>query len=588
MKIKTIIILLLQIIIMDMVSAKQIINVFDQSSFDMLQENLRKAIKSGDNEINVILSRGTFIAKVNHIYIQNINNPHLKISFLGNDAIIVPIGNVYRNGDKYLGESPENSSWMNGSNDVKTWSDVHYADGIVEILDETKKLCRLKSKDPFLSFAKGSTHILIPHWYQSSVYRIDKITDNYIYFFASDLKVSYNKGYNVNDDFNFGKKLIRFKLLNAKGNKDCVRVLEGKVYLPTGVSMVREGVANQFIVIQNCLLNSLLLSGINFYGNSFVHYGSAIVFNKINCDDLYVHNCEFRGMRSNVLTITSCSNVRIENNSFTDCYYYGIQSDNNSKHTTIKGNTFTSFGKRMHNTFCIVCRGENYLISENKLTNYGYGGIAVGVWYKQEKKHLSSGIVENNELYFSDDYINNIDQYGIMDSGAIYLCTKNDQVVIRNNYIHNYSGAYGNRGIFCDDGAYNYQIYGNIITNIANSYCIASRREPNVEITKTPESGIVKSNVNNVIRDNIVDGEILFVGHEDIKNGCVKGANYILMKKGEKAPKNTIKNIINPEEDIPLEFVGLANGKHYITSQSYRKLKKSKSWKNLRKLVGKY
>lgn len=560
----------------------------DQQSFDGLQNSLTNAIQKGEKEIAVLISRGSYIAKENHISLQDIHKSDLKVIIQGDGAIIIPQGQEYRNGDRYVGYWSENCSWVSNSQDIRTWSDVFYADGLIEILDDPKKQCRLKSIEPLASVANGATHILIPHWFQSSIYKIDKITGNYIYFTATDLKISYNKGYNVNDDYNFGKQAIRYKLSNAKGNKNSVRITEGKVFLPEGVSDVREGFANRLILIQNCNLHSLEITGIKFYGNSNINYRSAIYFNNVTCREVWLHDCEFSSMRSNVLTVSSSPNVRVENNLFSDCYSNGIQSDNNSGNTVIKDNTFMNMGKSMQNSFCIVCRGDNFHISGNKMIDFGYGGIGVGVWYKNNKNYQCDGLVENNELAYSETYMENIAEYGIMDSGAIYVWTKTDGVVIRHNYIHNYAGVYGNRGIFCDDGAFNYQIYGNIILSISNSYCIASRREASVEMSKTPESGIVKSNVNNVIRDNIIDGDILFAGHEDKNNGCVKGANYILMKKGGKAPKNTIRNIVNPEEDIPLEFVGLANGKLYITSQSYRQLKKSKSWKNLRKYVGKY
>lgn len=571
-----------------LLSAHTTIVIDNQQSFDDFQNSLTNTIRKGDKEITIIISKGTYIAKENHISLQDIQKSDLKLSIKGNGAIIIPQGQEYQNGYKYVGNMSEKSSWMSNSQDIRTWSDVISVDGLIEILDEAKKQCRLKCKEPMALVANGASHILIPHWFQSSIYKIDKILGYYIYFTATDLKISYNKGYNVNDDYNFGKQAIRYKLLNAKANKHCVRISEGKIILPDGETNVREGIVNRLFLIQNCNLNSLELSGIKFYGNSNINSRSAIYFNNVNCRDVWVHDCEFRGMRSNVLTFSSSSNVRVENNLFADCYNNGIQSDNNCRNTVIKDNTFMNMGKSMQNSFCIVCRGDNFHILGNKMTDFGYGGIGVGVWYKNTKNNQCAGLVENNELSYSEPYVANIIEHGIMDSGAIYVWTKTDGVVIRHNYIHNYSGAYGNRGIFCDDGAYNYQIYGNIIMNVPNSYCIASRREASVEMSKTPESGIVKSNVNNVIRDNIIDGDILFAGHEDINNGCVKGANYILMKKGGKAPKNTIRNIVNPEEDIPLEFVGLANGKLYITSQSYRKLKKSKSWNNLRKYVGKY
>jgi hypothetical protein len=168
-------------------------------------------------------------------------------------------------------------------------------------------------------------------------------------------------------------------------------------------------------------------------------------------------------------------------------------------------------------------------------------------------KQPCAGIIENNDLSYNQDYIDNIGNYGIMDGGAIYLATKNARSVVRYNHIHDFSGMKDNRGIFCDDGAYNIEIYGNVITGIVNSMCIDSRRVTFVERSETPESEIDKANVNIVIQDNTVDGSIRFEAHEDSNNGCTKGANYILPAKDGKMPKMSVKNVANPEDDIVLQ-----------------------------------
>ena len=197
-------------------------------------------------------------------------------------------------------------------------------------------------------------------------------------------------------------------------------------------------------------------------------------------------------------------------------------------------------------------------------------------------KKPCTGVIENNDLSYSQDYLDHIDNYGIMDGGAIYLATKNAGSIVRYNYIHGFSGMKSNRGIFCDDGASNIEIYGNVITEIANSICIDSRRVTFVERSNTPESGIDKANVNIIIRDNIVDGKVRFEAHEDPDNGCVKGANYILLAKDGKRPKMSIKNVANQEDDIVLEYTGMKNEKIGISSQSYHLMKRTKIWHSVR------
>lgn len=114
---------------------------------------------------------------------------------------------------------------------------------------------------------------------------------------------------------------------------------------------------------------------------------------------------------------------------------------------------------------------------------------------------------------------NKADEHNLMDSGAIYLYTISNNTTVRYNSIHHYRGAGSNRGVFCDDGAKNFQIYGNTITDVANSYSIDSRR-----VTED-EDKLGALNINNVIRDNIVDRPIRFQGNEMSNNGCIFEGN---------------------------------------------------------------
>ena len=210
-------------------------------------------------------------------------------------------------------------------------------------------------------------------------------------------------------------------------------------------------------------------------------------------------------------------------------------------------------GKRMSNTPCVRCQGTDYRVSDNVFLNFGYGGISTGVWYKSKMKHPCSGVIENNELSYNQDYLDHIDNFGIMDGGAIYIATKNAGSIIRNNYIHDFSGMKSNRGIFCDDGASNIEMYGNFITGIANSRCIDARRAAKIECPSTPESDIDRANVNIIIRDNVVDGGIRFEAHEGPDNGCVKGANYILPAKDGSIPRMIVDHVADQKEDVLLD-----------------------------------
>ena len=497
--------------------------VGNQAEFDGLQEKLTSTIKAGEKNIRVSLLPGTYIAKEKHFTLKDIDAASTKIRFVGHGATLIPdtfsVGN----------------SWMSGNKDVETWSYVKYADSLIEVLNAEEKLCRLKCNNAFPSEIDfNNAYILITHWYQSSTYKIEKIEGQYIYFTADDLKESSYGGYNVNDDYNYGNKTIRYKLCNIETGEDYFRITDGKVHLPNGVTSVWEGKTHNFLTFRNCKFSSVEIKGIQFFGNAFEDSNPAIYIGNTVSNKIRIHKCGFYGMRGSIISVSASPNVIIDNNQFADTYYYGIWSNNGSANTVVEKNSFKSMGKRMNNTTCVGCLGTNYRVSDNVFLNFGYGGIRTGVWYKNNMKKPCTGVIENNDLSYSQDYLDHIDNYGIMDGGAIYLATKNAGSIVRNNYIHDFSGIKHNRGIFCDDGASNIEIYGNVITDIANSMCIDSRRVTFVERSNTPESGIERANINIVIRDNTVDGSIRFA--ED-----------------GKMPKMVISNVANPEEDIVLK-----------------------------------
>ena len=533
------------------------ISVTNQAEFDGLQERLTSTIKAGKMNIRVSLLPGTYIAKEKHLTLQDIDAADTKIRIVGHGATLIPEGREYHDGEAYVETFSVGNSWMRGNKDVETWGYVKYADSLVEILDPEEKHCRLKCKNSFSDDTDFSNaYILIPHWFQSSTYKIEKIEGQYIYFTADDLKESSYDGYNVNDDYNYGKKAIRYKLCNIETGEDYLRITDGKVHLPNGVTSAWEGRIHNFLTFRNCKFSSVEIKGIQFLGNAFEDSNPAIYIRNTVSKKIRIHKCGFYGMRGSIISVSASPNVTIDNNHFEESYYYGIWSNNESANTVVEKNSFKSMGKRMNNTTCVGCLGTNYRVSDNVFLNFGYCGIRTGVWYKNKMTHSCSGIIEDNDLSYSQDYMDCIDNYGVMDGGAIYIATKNAGSIVRNNYIHGFSGMKHNRGIFCDDGASNIEIYGNVVTDIANSMCIDSRRVTFVERSNTPESGIDRANVNIVIRDNTVDGSIRFEAHEDSDNGCVKGANYVLPSKDGKMPKMVISNVANPEEDIVLNHTG--------------------------------
>lgn len=567
--------------------SKTSICIKNQQSFDSLSNRIGELVKRGERDIYVYFKSGVYVAARNQIKLARLKAPDTDIHFIGKkDVFIVPQGAVYKNGDTYQGEYSINHSWMSGTKDLEIWSTVKYANGVVEIINEKQKECRLKVSDKIQDdLSCEHVSIMIPAWYQTYYYKVSKIEDGYIYFIADNLKKSYNDGYNVNDDYNYAQKRIRYKLCNIEEGEDYVRIIGGKVVLPKGVSTAREGKISNIISIQECAFGTFEIKGIQFCGNGYGKYSSLITFENTTFQKGVIRNCAFYGMKSTVIDINSTSNVSVYNNDFKDCHYQGIISDNKSPNTTIKKNSFKQMGKRMLASPSITCGGTDYCVSGNEITDYGYCGISVGIWFGTKAEEKSSGIIEYNKLVYTDQYIENIENTGIMDGGAIYVFTKNDGAIIRNNEIRNYTGIWDDRGILCDDGTYGVQIYGNVITGINDNYSIDCRRVKRVEASVYPTSEIERSNINIVIRDNIVDSPIRFEGHEDSDNGCYKGHNIILYSSEKSSLQSIYKNVSNVDEDIIIYPVAVEKGAYVVSRKDYKFLHGRNNWKLLKKSI---
>ena len=200
---------------------------------------------------------------------------------------------------------------------------------------------------------------------------------------------------------------------------------------------------------------------------------------------------------------------------------------NHCQTVKITNNTFKNCGQSLDNYFCIRCYDADYYIADNKFCDFGYGAIGVGVWHGFEKRNYSGGIIDHNEIYFSPDYFANAWKYMLMDSGAIYTWTQNDNAIIRYNYIHDYTGPGDNRGIFRDDGANNLKIYGNVVLNTPNSYSIDSR------MSKDQKNGLA-NNANNFMANNVVGNGVRFQRRSDIQRHVVKGSNIVVKSNEEK------------------------------------------------------
>lgn len=568
------------------VSAGVNLVIKNQADFDDLQINLISLVAKGENEIDVSLVAGNYVFTEKHIMLKGLKNPRLKIKVKGGkDVVLMPFGREYKDGDLYYGSYNVNRSLMIDDKDIDIWSRVHYSEGLVEVVNPEMKLCRLKKQRiETASNDTLATYILIPCWYKASINKVTQIEDSYIYFISNNLSKNFNnKWYNINNDYNYGKCPIRYKLCNVDSDDSDFRIEDYRVQLKERNATVREGYAMNFMTIEDCEIASIVLEDLCICGNSYGKNMPLINLTKVKSSGIKISHCTFAGIRGDVIHVNESNNTSIKENVFHDCYGYGIKADNLSKKTDVEDNLFFNMDKEMRGSTCIYCCGQDYYIANNSMKDFGYGGIRVGVGYSKNKKQPCTGVVEYNEMTYTDAYVREIENHSLMDGGAIYLNTKNDKAVIRNNYIHNYVGRKDNRGIFCDDGSFNFEIYENIITGNLNCYSIDSRRVNYVEEPHTPNSGIIRANIKNKIYNNFVQAPIRFEGHEDIDNGCIKGVNYYLSTQNIAGLQKKYLNLAECSDDVTIIPRVISCNKVVLKRNDYNKMRKNRAWKFVRK-----
>lgn len=548
------------------------ISVADQKGFDRIQADIVAAATQGVKDIKVDLKEGEYVFRENHIVLSNRAWPELSISLEGNGSIIRPEGSDYRNGGSYAGGFDRCHSFMTPEGeDVELFEHFKYSDSKVSLVRKLPEgsLCRIAVSGYGNMDEKrcANTFIQISQTWQSNFFPVKEIRDGYAYFVVKDLTVNESKkDYYINDDVTCFGERIRYKLCNAAGVSDSFRILDGRVRLPASVASVREGKANCFLLVSGCKLKAFSMKGFKFHGNADKEaFLVRIVKSDLQAADISA--CEFRGIQSRAVGIFGNTGVTVRGNVFLDCYRECVVANENSVDASITDNRFCRVGKRWQNTQAIQAFGKDYLIARNVIEDFGTYGIGVGEWQGAAGEDSSYGVTEYNELFFSEGYQKDCLNRTLMDSGAIYVWTKNKHAVIRYNRIHDFTGPMDNRGIFCDNGARNFSIYGNIITGIANSYCIDSWRYAG------NEKDIGPTNVNNEIRDNVVDGPIRFMARAK-DSGCKLGRTYVCGNAAVAGLGNVISELPSHGAFVQLSGTETPDGGLVLDRASYRRLRR--------------
>ncbi len=532
------------------------IDIKTQSDFDNIQNLIISAQNEGFKTIIVSISHGPYYYHKQHILLRKQIHEDIVLKIKGNGTKIVSKCNIYDgsgydNTKIYISPSLDN---------IDIWSPILEAQKSIEILDEKTKECRVynKSLEKTNVIFSDNSMIQISQWFKCPVYKVYKIEKGWVYFYAEDLERIKGSGeYSVNYDTYISQKRPVFRLCNVEYQSG--NVVEEK-------RLVLECTESMFLYVDQCQYRHVEISGLNFYGNCANSPFIKLMFSSNGLFD--IHDCQFHGMRSMCIYAFNTDNLVIRNNKFTDMYNNVVYCFDHGRAPIIKDNVFSNVGLSHKNTFAITCRGDEGYIVNNSIVDFGYGAISIG-HYKEEYNN-NRMIIEGNNIYYTSGNLGS----PLIDGGSIYLYPNSENCIVRYNRINNIYGRGSNRGIYCDDGAHGFSLYGNIVTNIDNSYCIDSwlYRVDSV------------NNTNNLVMFNVVDGKCRFEGAEMNDNHCIKGSNLI-MYRGDEKPINKIHNYVIVGEDIDFSLKTNKKDKISLDYKNRRILRQYKIFNGLKRYV---
>lgn len=499
---------------------REVIHVRDQAAFDTLGTDIMRAYGDGKLRVDVKFSGGTYYFSEGHITLDGLDREDFRLSFKCHGATFIPKGRTYEmayGSAPYEGEFSETSVFI----DPDSATPVEFRTAPRQSLSDVSEagdLFKLKASEPELpELLSKDVYIVLSQWYGSGVHKVEKIENGYIYF-SSTASLDY-----LTRDRYYGKKYPKYILVNVPSpGAPCVHA--GRIFYSG--RRIHQGEATSFLRVRNCHIGSLALSKAVFIGNA--GEGPLLEFRGTSANSIEVKESAFSGLHGRVVYCLGTSNFVFEDNTVTGCYLDGVLSDGKSDGTRIIDNTFEGNGLRMTQSFDVIVRGTDFIVSGNRFSDFSYAAIGIGHHFRSDGGEVTSGVVEDNEIFLSEPFLGAPVTRTLMDSGGIYIWTMNRDVTIRRNFIHDIDGAKDNRGIFGDDGASNVTAYGNLVLGIRNCYTLDFRRVANVETM--PDSRIKRVNVGNRIYGNTVDGRIRFEtrGGDD---GCYKGDNIRVSSK---------------------------------------------------------
>ena len=468
------------------------IRIVDQASFDRLDTELKAALAASPSQVDVYFSPGCYYYQDKHLYLKNIQAESTKVVLHGEGAKLFPA----------MGKAPAfdpRASYYkvsaSGPSLIRRDDPIRMARFFVKVLDRDRKICKIKVDRELPPEAARDGYIYLTEWFRGKTYKILKVEGKQVYFKADDL-YQIRFLYNVNLDFTFSLQFPRYRLIHCGLSEPEDQALQAQ--------------ATTFLLLEHTRLGGLDCTGLSFIGNRYDERKPA--FGLITCDAVTVpgtfSRCRFEGIRSDIFAVTGTVGMGVEDCAFYANFRHCLKTEQDCDGIRFCRNTVRESGLCGDNVYVVYCNGKNFLIQDNHISDYGYGGIYTGLYYATVKLDRVSGLVSRNEIYQTPAYFKSAPDALLMDSGAIYIATQNDDVRIEDNYIHDINGPTYNRGIFADDGTSHIAVRRNRIENVPNYFALDIDTRSAWKMLRKPERQVDYANVDVVVEDNDVKGKV--------------------------------------------------------------------------------
>lgn len=229
---------------------------------------------------------------------------------------------------------------------------------------------------------------------------------------------------------------------------------------------------------------------------------------------LFVDSCEFRDVKRRAIYVTSTGSGDISGSLFKNIAHYGS------------------------NDFAVAGQGRVY-VGHCIFEDTNYGAVNVGIVNAPALSDLRESLIEYNTICYTPEWKEKRKFLGLWDSGAIYISTNVKKTTIRYNKIRGVGGAGKNIPIYGDDGAYNMDIYCNVISGTENFYDIDCRY---VSVKHTgrqfpDNNGLMMASTNNRIVCNVVEG---YVRLEENKEASVRDTKCLFVNNVVVGPQRPL------------------------------------------------